>query len=499
MNKAPRSWYILAAVLFVAMAFAQRAVQPTFERLRAAEEAKAGKNRGALMVQLPAQFLVATATGFKEVVAAALWVRADEFFHTGQYRAIMPIVRMVTWLDPHNVDVYTTGAWHLAYNFVDSEERSDKRYIPPAIALLMEGIRNNPDSYDLYFELGWTHFNKKIEDYEAALEWMKKACKYDAYDPNTGARIPRPEFVDRMLAHQYEKLGMLDEAAEQWIKSRQRVLDLIPKDKPISLLDQSALDVCDRNLGLLYLRRAFRYGDLDAYGKAVEVYRRVATQGGATPDVVRDYKAISADYARRKASRRPMIGDASKPLDAKFEVKWERVRPRIFRISGRVNLIPASEYKGLASELITHYYEENRKKKPSERQTWRDGSRVYWMLADADYKMTSLEEFDWKIDESQTIAWDSVYIGGGSFSQIIDFSKDPEFYPFAKKKYKLIIWIKPQQSGVPDYVQDRIGWKGEALTDRKYLVTTPQPDIRMTTPGFKLLKKEIILDRSDIM
>ena len=70
-----------------------------------------------------------------------LWVRTDEFFHNGDYEAIMPMIRLITWLDPHQIDVYETGAWHMDYNFTDSQERADKRYIPLSIALINEGHR----------------------------------------------------------------------------------------------------------------------------------------------------------------------------------------------------------------------------------------------------------------------------------------------------------------------------------------------------------------------
>ncbi len=135
-------------------------------------------------------------------MAGALWIRADDFFHRGQYEAIIPIVRMVTWLDPHNIDVYITGAWHLDYNFVDeANSLSDKRYIPAAIALMREGIRNNPNIWDLYFELGWTHYSKKMNDNVDALKWISKACEHNGIDPNTGEKVRRFEFVDRMKAH----------------------------------------------------------------------------------------------------------------------------------------------------------------------------------------------------------------------------------------------------------------------------------------------------------
>jgi len=90
-------------------------------------------------IEIGTQFVAATLIGLKEVVAGLLWVRADEFFHSGNYAAVIPIVRIVTWLDPHQIDVYDTGAWHLSYNFTDSQERSDRRYIPASRALYREG------------------------------------------------------------------------------------------------------------------------------------------------------------------------------------------------------------------------------------------------------------------------------------------------------------------------------------------------------------------------
>jgi hypothetical protein len=56
--------------------------------------------------QLPIEFALAALTGFREVVAGLLWVRADEFFHNGDYESVVPIVRIITWIDPHQVDVY---------------------------------------------------------------------------------------------------------------------------------------------------------------------------------------------------------------------------------------------------------------------------------------------------------------------------------------------------------------------------------------------------------
>ncbi|MBO4548062.1 MAG: hypothetical protein J5758_02500, partial [Abditibacteriota bacterium] len=76
------------------------------------DNTKRQEEMNSLLLQMPGQFMFAMFSGFKDVISGALWVRADEFFHSGNYEEIIPLVRLVTWLDPHNIDVFNTGAWH---------------------------------------------------------------------------------------------------------------------------------------------------------------------------------------------------------------------------------------------------------------------------------------------------------------------------------------------------------------------------------------------------
>lgn len=468
-------------------------VSPDYDKIQLAGESKTNSNSGDMMAELPGQFVVASFTGFRQVIAGALWVRADEFFHSGRYQEIIPIVRIVTWLDPHNIDVYTTGAWHLDYNFVDeANSLSDKRYIPASIALMKEGIKNNPQIWDLYFELGWTHYSKKLMDNEKALECIEQACEHGSVDPNTGKEIPRPEFVDRMLAHSLEKCGRFEDAIAQWDKCREGVIKAMAanKKKPGSACytDSSSLDLCDRNESLMLLRLGWRYARMDYYERGLKMAERLT----GPPDWVEATKSARKDFESRKGKR--WVGDAQKPLDAKFQVSWMRAAPQVLLIKGTLNLAAASEYQGLASESFTHWYKNNSSKTAVKHEAWRDGSRVYWRIQDYDYKMPDLDSFSWKTDLNQTVAWGDIYIGGGTFSSRIDMSdpRDREMYPFKAEKYKLTIWVTTEDPGVPDFIQDRIGWKGEALTDKSCLDTT-------THPGYKMLRKEFILKRSDII
>lgn len=483
---------LLIALVFVgliAIGMLQKVIDPIEHQINV-KSGKAANNE--LMVQLPGQFILASVTGFKEVVAGLLWVRADTYFHSGDYEAIIPLVRLVTWLDPHNIDVYSTGAWHLDYNFVDSNELSDKRYLPASIALLKEGIKNNPNAWDLYFELGWVHYNRKLEDIDNALKYVKLACEKDGFDPNTGKVTDRPEFVDHMLAHMYEKAGQYDNAIKQWQYSRQRTIDLAKKNH-VKCPDEQMLTICDRNLSLLYLRLAWRYGNMDYYKKGVELLKRMASEKDCPADTLVAVKEAEQDYKQRLAANNPPR-DALNPIDAGFHVEFYRVKPRVFQIKGKLSLVKMDEYKNLASECVTHSYRNYLKTPADKREVWENsGIRVYWKLTDLDYKSQDAKSFSWKIDKSKIVQWDSVPVNNGAFkSEPIKFDQDRDFYPFKSEKYKLTVWVKPTQPGCADFIQDRLGWKGEGMTDKNYL------DTKMF-PGMRCLKWEAVLDKKDLM
>src|SRR5215210_7147406 len=91
----------LVVPLIVGIILTQYLIDPSIR------EMNKGQKSGVLS-GLSNEFILGPMLGLQQAVAGALWVRADEFFHEGDYDAILPIVRMVTWLDPHQLDVYIT-------------------------------------------------------------------------------------------------------------------------------------------------------------------------------------------------------------------------------------------------------------------------------------------------------------------------------------------------------------------------------------------------------
>lgn len=229
-------------------------------------------------VVLPSQFVAGAVIGFREVVAGLLWIRANDFFHSGNYEAIIPLTRMVTWLDPHQIDVYSVGAWHLAYNMTDSQSRADRRLLLPAIKFLEEGIENNPNIFDLYFEEGFTMYYWKKSDYSKSVYWLNEATK----------RNP-PFFVHTQLAHAYERNGEIEKEIEQWKKCI-AITDAALKKNPNDGTAWQIGQVGRRNLDLTLIR--------------------------------------VVDRAER----------AKHPIDVKFDAELKRLGPRKFRISGTINL-----------------------------------------------------------------------------------------------------------------------------------------------------------------
>jgi len=124
-----------------------------------------------------------------------LWALDDVFWHQGEYDHCIATLRMITLVDPSDCQAYDNEAWLLQNDFKDDEAES----------VLREGLRNNPDSYEMYFNLG--HFLYMHQRYEDAVEVLETAVTFDC-----------PFFVHNMLAHAHELAGRPGEALNIWLE-----------------------------------------------------------------------------------------------------------------------------------------------------------------------------------------------------------------------------------------------------------------------------------------
>ena len=158
--------------------------EPLYEHfLRLAREAKLTLAEGLIEWSNPdvSANVGALVLGFRKLVGDMLWLKVDQYWHMGLYQRMLPMMETVVLLDPHFIEAYALGAWHLAYNvtvvFPSADEK--QKYISAGISFLEKGLKNNPRSSKLYAEMGYTMYFRKRRDWEKAAYYLGEGTKYE--------------------------------------------------------------------------------------------------------------------------------------------------------------------------------------------------------------------------------------------------------------------------------------------------------------------------------
>jgi len=128
----------------------------------------------------------------------------------GDAREILPWLRLAAELDPHRVDTYIVAAYWL-------RERLNK--VNDAEAFLREGLRANPGSYEILFELGrlYAENNRDIPRARAVLELaVERWLRQEAGKPNPDALAYA--HILAQLAALEESVGNFDRAVTHFTR-----------------------------------------------------------------------------------------------------------------------------------------------------------------------------------------------------------------------------------------------------------------------------------------
>ncbi|MCH8273168.1 MAG: hypothetical protein IH851_00045 [Armatimonadetes bacterium] len=277
------------AALFVVQGLISKGMYPTWVARYSAHNV--GFQEGLNVDQL-----LASVGGLRQMVAGILWVRSDQYFHSGQFDAILPLIRLVTWLDPRQMEVYATGSWHIAYNFTDEQNRSDRRYVPLALALLSEGVEHNQSSFRLFHETGWIYYHKVNDEFDKAVFWFEQSVQKEDVPPSLKA----------ILANAYLRDGRLDDALNlYWMLQRDASAEYArTKDEPTRI----RRDTQENNLNNLIMRMVSR----GIFGRRDGVYDLLVP---GTEKWLYPY-------------------DTHDPVDLNFSVKIEVIDKKVLRLTG---------------------------------------------------------------------------------------------------------------------------------------------------------------------
>jgi tetratricopeptide (TPR) repeat protein len=426
----------LIVFFFIPIVFLQKTIDPERDKFD-----PYSANKSAAMRQLPIEFALGAASGFSQAIAGLLWVRTDEFFDQGEYDAIIPMVRIITWLDPHNIDVYETGAWHLDYNFTDTDQRSDRRYIPVSIALLEEGIANNPSVSELYSDLAFTHYYRKIGDYPKSAYWFERAEKIPGWDVTK---------VGHGLAHAYTAEGQIQKAIDQWKYC-------------ISMHEQRINETTDPSL--LYSEKS---------SLQVAIKNLIETEG--------------------RNKWRPT--QTQPPYNVGFTATLTRIAPMVFVVAGTFDAVGSQPGFNFATGKHTWGPADGNRIDVRLQDANYDipDSTKFVLGNNISNSITIMQDaisvrqgkFQKKIDMS------------------LDHLGDQSMYSFTAPLYTVEVWYNPANpESTPINVADRFGWIGEGVTDSDSSLIDTSGRIPATSnaviPGLKIIKKTFTLTRDDIM
>ncbi|HUC86650.1 MAG TPA: hypothetical protein VL970_15745 [Candidatus Acidoferrales bacterium] len=117
---------------------------------------------------------------------------SDDLSGSSEVREILPWLKLASDLDPENVQTYTVTAYWL---------RERMNNVTGAEAVLHEGLRNCPDSYEILFELGRLYNESHHDSQRARNVWEQGARLWLRLDPQTpGGKRPVLDLVADWLS-----------------------------------------------------------------------------------------------------------------------------------------------------------------------------------------------------------------------------------------------------------------------------------------------------------
>ena len=156
-----------------------------------------------LREQLGQLGFVAALSGFRSLVADALFIQAHVAWERTEWGRLLLLFRQVTTLQPRALLFWDIAAWHMAWNASTAalhdpaqprlalRIKAQREYFALGRDFLERGIRNNPDRPQLYEALARL-YRDKYNDHEHAAEFFAKA-----------ASLPgAPSYVKRFAAYE---------------------------------------------------------------------------------------------------------------------------------------------------------------------------------------------------------------------------------------------------------------------------------------------------------
>lgn len=190
--------------------------------------------------------------GYEGLLADIYWTRAVQYFgnrhynNATNYNLLAPLLEITTALDPHLVPAYHFGASFLAPAPPWGAGKPDR-----AIQLMEYGIRNNPNEWHLYYDLGFVYY-MDLKNYAKASQ---------AFD--RGSQVPGSHpFLKLLAAQMAAHAGEYETSRMLWTATYESTHDSLIRQNAIDHLRALKVDEDVTNLQAAVTRFGERAGRL---------------------------------------------------------------------------------------------------------------------------------------------------------------------------------------------------------------------------------------------
>jgi tetratricopeptide (TPR) repeat protein len=170
--------------------------------------------------------------GYDGLLADVYWTRAVQYFGdkltrgSEHFDLLAPLLEITTTLDPHLLVAYEYGSNFLAPKIPGGADQPQR-----AIKLVEFGIRNNPNQWHLYYDLGFIYY-MELGDYAKAEQAFAD-----------GAKVPHAhQIMPLMAAKMAEHAGNIQTARLMWVTTYQITRDPMVKSNAVAHLNALQVD-----------------------------------------------------------------------------------------------------------------------------------------------------------------------------------------------------------------------------------------------------------------
>lgn len=151
--------------------------------VRRVDNIRAGATLSDILYIPSSRALKRMSLGFTGLLADVYWTRAVQYFgskhydRSSRYELLAPLLEITTDLDPHLIVAYQFGSIFLSQKPPEGAGKPEE-----AAKLVEKGIRENPNAYHLYFNLGWIQYSE-LKDYAAASRTFQRGSEVKGAPP----------------------------------------------------------------------------------------------------------------------------------------------------------------------------------------------------------------------------------------------------------------------------------------------------------------------------